>query len=34
MDRLGYTGWVGCEYRPLTTTDAGLNWIRPYLGRR
>ena len=23
IDRLGYTGWVGCEYKPLTTTSAG-----------
>jgi len=26
LDRLGYAGWVGCEYRPLTTTEAGLGW--------
>ena len=31
LDRVGYGGWVGCEYRPLTTTEAGLGWIRPYL---
>jgi hydroxypyruvate isomerase len=30
IDRLGYAGWIGCEYKPLTTTDAGLAWIRPY----
>ncbi len=23
---LGYTGWVGCEYKPATTTLAGLAW--------
>lgn len=28
LDRLGYTGWVGCEYRPATTTLAGLDWLR------
>jgi hydroxypyruvate isomerase len=28
LDRLGYTGWIGCEYKPLTTTDAGLGWRR------
>ncbi|TRZ96565.1 MAG: hydroxypyruvate isomerase [Rhodocyclaceae bacterium] len=28
LDRLGYPGWVGCEYRPLTTTTAGLGWLR------
>jgi hydroxypyruvate isomerase len=26
LDRLGYPGWVGCEYRPATTTEAGLGW--------
>lgn len=33
IDRLGYPGWIGCEYKPATTTDAGLGWIRPYLGK-
>ncbi len=27
LDRLGYAGWVGCEYRPLTGTEAGLGWL-------
>ncbi|WP_310494873.1 hydroxypyruvate isomerase [Dechloromonas sp.] len=27
LDRLGYAGWVGCEYKPLTTTEAGLGWM-------
>jgi len=31
LDRIGYTGWIGCEYKPATTTDAGLGWIKPYL---
>jgi hydroxypyruvate isomerase len=31
IDRLGYQGWIGCEYKPATTTEAGLGWIRPYL---
>lgn len=26
MDRLGYSGWVGCEYRPAGDTVAGLTW--------
>lgn len=26
LDAVGYAGWVGCEYRPLTTTEAGLGW--------
>ena len=30
IDKIGYTGWIGCEYKPLTTTDAGLSWARPY----
>lgn len=34
LDRLGYDGYVGCEYRPLGDTDAGLGWMRPYLGER
>ena len=31
LDKMGYQGWVGCEYRPLTTTEAGLQWVQPYL---
>ncbi|XP_052888888.1 putative hydroxypyruvate isomerase [Anopheles moucheti] len=23
-------GWVGCEYRPLTDTASGLNWLRDF----
>jgi hydroxypyruvate isomerase len=30
IDRIGYQGWIGCEYKPGTTTDAGLSWIKPY----
>jgi len=26
LDRIGYGGWVGCEYKPATTTEAGLDW--------
>ena len=26
LDRIGYDGWIGCEYKPATTTDAGLGW--------
>ena len=26
IDRVGYSGWIGCEYKPATTTDAGLGW--------
>jgi hydroxypyruvate isomerase len=28
LDRLGYAGWVGCEYRPAADTAAGLAWAR------
>ncbi len=28
LDRMGYKGWVGCEYKPATTTDAGLSWLQ------
>ena len=30
LDRIGYTGWIGCEYKPATTTEAGLGWYLPY----
>ena len=26
LDSLGYGGWVGCEYKPRTTTVDGLGW--------
>ncbi len=32
LDRIGYEGWVGCEYRPAEGTAAGLGWAAPYLG--
>jgi len=28
LDRLGYAGWIGCEYKPRADTDAGLGWVR------
>ena len=31
IDKIGYQGWIGCEYRPATTTEAGLGWVKPYL---
>jgi hydroxypyruvate isomerase len=31
LDELGYSGWIGCEYKPKTTTTEGLSWVRPYL---
>jgi hydroxypyruvate isomerase len=27
LDRIGYTGWVGCEYKPASGTEAGLAWL-------
>ena len=27
LARLGYTGWIGCEYKPAGCTEAGLAWI-------
>ncbi len=30
LDRLGYQGYVGLEYKPKTTTAAGLGWARKY----
>ncbi len=30
MDADGYPGWVGCEYRPRTTFEAGLDWLRDF----
>ncbi|MBS0526686.1 MAG: hydroxypyruvate isomerase family protein [Proteobacteria bacterium] len=30
LDRLGYDGYVGLEYKPKTTTAAGLGWARKY----
>jgi hydroxypyruvate isomerase len=30
LDRINYRGWVGCEYRPLTNTTAGLGWLKAY----
>jgi hydroxypyruvate isomerase len=34
LDREGYQGYVGCEYKPREKTDAGLAWARPYLDAR
>jgi hydroxypyruvate isomerase len=38
LDDLNYDGWIGCEYRPRGgstpgATSAGLEWMRPWLGR-
>ncbi len=26
LGRIGYTGWIGCEYKPAASTEAGLGW--------
>jgi hydroxypyruvate isomerase len=26
LDEIGYRGWIGCEYKPKTTTVEGLGW--------
>lgn len=28
LDQEGYSGWVGCEYRPATKTSEGLGWLK------
>ncbi|MEE8272249.1 MAG: hydroxypyruvate isomerase [Alphaproteobacteria bacterium] len=30
LDRLGYAGWIGCEYKPAATTAEGLGWFAPF----
>ena len=32
IDRLGYDGWIGCEYKPAGDTAAGLEWRRALAG--
>lgn len=27
IDRIGYRGWIGCEYLPSADTEAGLAWM-------
>ncbi len=31
IDESGYTGWIGCEYKPAGLTEDGLGWVKPYL---
>jgi hydroxypyruvate isomerase len=33
IDRLGYEGFIGCEYRPRGGTREGLGWFAPYRSR-
>lgn len=30
LDRLGWSGWTACEYKPRARTEDGLGWARPY----
>jgi hydroxypyruvate isomerase len=30
VDKLGYQGWIGAEYRPRGRTEEGLGWARKY----
>ena len=30
LERIGYKGWIGCEYKPLNTTESGLGWIQSH----
>ena len=30
LDRLGYGGFIACEYRPRGVTEDGLGWARPF----
>jgi hydroxypyruvate isomerase len=34
LDELGWTGHIGCEYRPRAGTSAGLGWFQPYKEQR
>jgi hydroxypyruvate isomerase len=34
LERLGYAGFIGCEYRPRGKTLDGLAWFKPYAGTR
>ena len=29
LDKIGYAGWIGCEYKPKGGTVAGLGWLPP-----
>jgi hydroxypyruvate isomerase len=30
LDRIGYRGFVGCEYKPSDGTEAGLGWLQAF----
>lgn len=31
LAKLGYQGWIGCEYHPRGRTEDGLGWLAPYI---
>jgi hydroxypyruvate isomerase len=33
IDRIGYSGWIGAEYKPKSGTEAGLVWFREFAGK-
>lgn len=33
IDRIGYEGWVGAEYKPRAGTQDGLGWLAPFSGK-
>ena len=34
LDSIEYQGWIGCEYKPKTTTVEGLEWFEAYRARQ
>ncbi len=30
LDKIGYPGWIGCEYKPAAKTEDGLAWMSAY----
>ncbi|CAB1324044.1 unnamed protein product [Coregonus sp. 'balchen'] len=33
LEEMGYQGYIGCEYKPLGSTNEGLGWVKDYLKR-
>ena len=33
LDRIGYSGWVGAEYKPKAGTEQGLGWFKEFAGK-
>ncbi|MCK9553971.1 TIM barrel protein, partial [Aquamicrobium sp.] len=33
IDGLGYSGWIGAEYKPKAGTEAGLGWFGKFAGK-